>query len=195
MEEKKVMFVDTETSGFISNKIPYNHPAQAWIVQLGWVYGTSEANFAECNLMLRSNGRTMNPKAQEIHGITTAQCDQGLDEIEALSVFNRYVAVADLVVAHNYAFDSKFIFQANQRAGYAQAAEKFLALPYVDTKKAGTALCGLTNVKGHTKPPKLTELYAELFGQELDQEHGALSDALALKYCYYGLIEKGELEL
>lgn len=195
MEEKKVLFVDTETSGFISNKIPYNHSSQAWIVQLGWVYGTSEANFAECNLMLKANGRTMNPKAQEVHGITTAQCDQGLEELEAMSVFNRYAGAADLIVAHNYAFDSKFICQANKRAGYNHAAENFLNIPYVDTKKAGTKLCDLKNVKGHAKPPKLTELYAELFGQEFNQEHGALSDALALKYCYYGLIEKGELEL
>ncbi len=134
--------------------------------------------------------RSQNSEAQAIHGISTEDTLLALKEPEVMRFFYRYVLLADVVVAHNYAFDSKFIAQALQRTDSDWAAKEFLSKPYIDTKKSGTPLCQLTNIKGHAKPPKLTELYSYLFDQEFSQMHGALSDATALRYCFYEMINR-----
>jgi DNA polymerase III epsilon subunit-like protein len=209
MKDLKTLFIDTETSGFIQNKYDAKHPHQAWVVQLGWVFRTHTNIIAEANFLISAmiNGqaakeetfndpiiRTIHPEAQKVHGISVADSLVGLREEDVFRFFSRYVEQADLIVAHNYSFDSKFIAQALERTDSKRAADAFLAIPHIDTKTVGKPICGLFDKAGRAKPPKLIELYEHLFLQPFDQSHGALSDALAMSYCYYEMIEKGLLD-
>jgi len=72
-DSKKYFFFDTETSGFISKSLPFDHPDQAWLVQIGAVLCTETEILNSLNVIIKANGRTMNSHAEAIHGISIAQ--------------------------------------------------------------------------------------------------------------------------
>ncbi len=192
------LFFDTETSAFMSKKIPYDDPDQAWCVQIGAVLSTADEILAELNVLIQANGRTMNYHAQKIHGITIEQADaDGLPEHEACGKFAELLMQNPRIVCHNFSFDWPFVYQMMQRNLEALSAEhrsrfyceydNFCTMKdskiktYVDAR----------NVKGHKKAPKLIELYQKLFECEFENAHDAMADIQATRRCYYELITRG----
>ena len=73
--QTKILFFDTETSDFIRKALPANDPFQAWAVQIGAILASPEQDFGQMNVIIRANGRSMNPYAQEVHGISVERAD------------------------------------------------------------------------------------------------------------------------
>ena len=112
----KVLFFDTETSDFIKKALSANDPEQAWTVQIGAILASQEEEFDQMNVIIKSNGRSMNYYAQEVHGITIERADQeGIEELEAAERFGLMLREADLVVCHNFAFDWNYVYQMMER--------------------------------------------------------------------------------
>ena len=194
----KVLFFDAETSDFIKKALSANDPEQAWTVQIGAILASQEEEFDQMNIIIKSNGRSMNYYAQEVHGITIERADQeGIDELEAAEQFGLMLRRADLVVCHNFAFDWNYVYQMMERnleelSDLARSAF-YLDLPNHCTMKdkAVVKMCGLKNKAGRAKWPKLTELHEHLFGKRFDGAHDAYADISATKRCFFELVNRG----
>jgi len=193
---KQCLFFDTETSGFITKSKSAKDPDQAWIVQLVGVLCEDKEIINSVNVIIKANGRSMNPHAQAIHGISPEQADRdGLDEPEALGLFADLLVKNPMRVCHNYAFDSVFLDQLFERnmdvLSDEHRSKYFLQFPHFCTMTDPRIkkFCNAKDKKGSVKNPKLIELYTKLFDQDFEKQHDALADALALRSCYYKLKE------
>ena len=195
---EKILFFDTETSGFIKKDLPIDDPDQAWCVQIGAILATEEEELESMNLLIQPAGRSMNPFAEEVHGISLEYAEEnGLPELEVTEAFGRLVRKADKIVCHNYDFDWKYVCHMMERnldnlSDEARSAF-YLDLPGQCTMKdkAVVKFCGLKNKAGKPKWPKLVELHEKLFGEAFDGAHDAYADISATARCYFELIKRG----
>ena len=192
------LFFDTETSGFLSKKLPFDDRSQAWCVQIGAVLSTQEEIISDLNILIQANGREMNYHAQKIHGISIEKADaEGLPEFEATKAFAELLKESPLIVCHNYDFDWPFVYQMMQRnldelddfsrSRFYIEYESFCTMKNPKVKTFVDA----RNVKGHKKFPKLIELHQKLFNSDFENAHDAMADILATRKCYYELINQG----
>ncbi len=196
-EETKILFFDTETSGFISKALAANDPKQAWTVQIGALLATKEKQLDKMNTIIQSNGREMNYHAQKVHGISPEKADEeGIPELEAAEQFGLLLRQADLVVCHNYDFDWKFVQQLMERNIDEMSDEArsafYLDLPGYCTMKDKkiVTFCGLKNKAGRPKWPKLIELHEILFEESFDGAHDAFADITATARCFFELVDR-----
>ncbi len=202
IEEAKVLFFDTETSGFIKKAIPADDPEQAWCVQIGAILATQTEDLGKMNTIIQSNGREMGYRAEKVHGISAEKADaDGVPELTAAEEFGMLLRQADLVVCHNFDFDWKFVQQMLERNMEKMSDEArsafYLDLPNFCTMKDKTVkkFVQAKNVKGHLKWPKLIELHEKLFNCGFDGAHDAFADIVATKNCFYKLVEQDVVEV
>ena len=200
--QTKVLFFDTETSGFINKALPASDPAQAWTVQIGAILANMEEDFDQMNVIIKSYGRSMNPFAEQVHGISSEHADEvGIEEVEAAENFGLLLRQADLVVCHNHTFDWNYVNQLMERnidnlSDLARSAF-YLDLPSFCTMKDKKIVkfCGLKNKTGKPKWPKLIELHEILFGEAFEGAHDAYADIAATKRCFFELVNRNIVEL
>jgi DNA polymerase III epsilon subunit-like protein len=201
-DDTKILFFDTETSGFIKKDLTFDHPDQAWTVQIGAILANQNDDFAKINTIIKANGRSMNPFAQEIHGISPEKADaEGVDELMAAEEFGLMLYQADLMVCHNLDFDWKYVTQLMERNIDKMSDEArsafYLDLPGYCTMrdKAVVKFCGLKNKANKPKWPKLIELHEILFKETFDGAHDAFADISATKRCFFALLDLGIITL
>ena len=201
-DDTKILFFDTETSGFIKKALSAEHPDQAWAVQIGAILADKDKDLAKMNTIIKANGRSMNPFAQEVHGISVERADaEGVEELEAAEEFGLLLRQADLMVCHNLAFDIKYVRHLMERntdnlSDEARSAF-YLDMPGYCTMqdKAVVKFCGLINKANRPKWPKLSELHEILFEESFDHEHDAFADITATKRCFFALLDLGIITL
>lgn len=190
----KYTFFDTETSGFPFKQLGSAHPNQARILQLAAIQ--TDEFFKEINrlytLIKLPQGKKINEGAFKKHGKTWEMCDaQGRKSLEVFTEFNELLRTSNVLVAHNFAFDSTMIdieFDRNEILQY-----------NVDraycTMELMTSICQLPHKKKNSfgrkyKWPKLIESYKHCFGKEFDGQHDAMADVNACMEIFRWLIEQ-----
>ena len=197
-ELQKILFFDTETSGFIRKALSSDDPEQAWCIQIGALLATEEESLDELNLLIKPVGRYMHPKAEEVHGISVEYAEEnGLPEVEVAEKFGLLLRQADKIVCHNYDFDWKYVVHMMERnvdnlSDEARSAF-YLDLPSQCTMKdkAVVKFCNLKNKANRPKWPKLIELHDILFDESFDGAHDAFADITATARCYFELVRLG----
>ena len=197
------LFYDTETSGFISGKKTFDDPTQAFAVQLGALLCDEEGNeLAEVNQIIKSNGRFIDPRTIDIHGITDEISEEkGIEENIVLEEYALLLEDEPTRVCHNAKFDEKFLAQMFQRnmgklSDYSRSRYFLESTIFCTMQDKGIKKwCDLKNVKGHIKPPKLTELYHLLFEKSFEDEHTAMADTRATKECFFELKKRGIIKI
>lgn len=186
------LFFDTETSGLPKDSLALDDLAQPYMVQLGLILSDKDEIHHKVNLIVKADGREMNPYAQKIHGITVERSDKvGFAPQIILNILREFLHKADLIVSHNYSFDAKIIKIACALTGDTTTHELFNNTPYFCTMKESTDICQLPKKRGKGfKYPKLEELHEFLLNRSFENAHDALGDALAMRDCYYALIER-----
>lgn len=175
------LFFDTETTGFKHGDfIPE-------IVQIGAILQDIDTRrvLAELNVIVR----TENPIPEEvskIHGITDDLAGRfGLTNKLAEQVFSAIVDKADLIVAHNLAFDIGII-----EGVWPVANIKIESRQHFCTMLNSVDLVGIPKSHGGgNKWPKLMEAYKHFFGDEFDGAHDAMADVRACRDVYFKLHE------
>ena len=193
------LFFDTETSGFMSKKTDFDHPDQAWCVQIGAILGNAEEDHTQVlDVLIKANGRFINYHAQEIHGISVEKADaEGIPEAEACAKFAELLISTPTIVCHNFDFDWPFVYQMMQRnleeLSDTHRSRFYCEYPSFCTMKNPQikTYVDARNVKGHKKVPKLIELYQKLFNEDFENAHDAMADIQATRRCYYELITRG----
>lgn len=185
------LFFDTESTGFLKKEFAPDHPQQGRICQLGAIVTDIHENtIAELNVLIKPDGWTIPSDVTAIHGISNEMCQHyGIPIRAALQMFERFVRMSELIVAHNIAFDKGII--ANEVLIMGEKDKPFeTVVPAARcfcTMEATTDICRLPGKFGRYKWPKLQEAYVHFFGHEFKSAHDAMSDVRACKRIYFEL--------
>lgn len=187
-----VLFFDTETNGLPSN---FRDPAQViatWpaLVQIAWQlrrYTPDE----EAGALVEIDQRVVRPAADikwnegalQVHGITRERAEASGEPLATvMDAFFAAAGRADVLVAHNMAFDRTIVESELYRAG--DYSRRWPTALYC-TQTATTALCQLPGFRGQFKFPKLVELHRFLFRADGDFEwHSAQGDVACMVACF-----------
>lgn len=190
-----ILFIDCETTGKpIDYKASYED-VNNWprVTQLAWNLSDQEGNtIAQRQHLIKPDGWEI-PKEQFFidNNMSTERCDEEgwpiVGELEALLFAKND---ADVLVAHNLAFDHRVIWAEFLRNGL----EPKRGMHKICTMMKSTNFCKLPGTRGY-KWPKLTELHNILFAKDFEGAHDALADVLAMKDCFFELIRLGVITL
>lgn len=195
----KVLVFDTETTGLPENGVSiYDKSKWPYIIQLSYIL----YDISENSALIKNNYIKIDPSiiiSQEsfaIHNISREILDmQGINIVDALKDFNEYLKLCDVVVGHNISFDKRLIFVECFRHNIKQYFTQFVNNEKQNksefcTMKNTTDFCKLERLsktnKVYNKSPKLSELYALLFPNELLPKdlHNSLIDVTMTLRCY-----------
>ncbi len=175
---------DTETGGFPSKKISVIHPDQPPTVQLGAMLVTREWVIAELSVVIACDDRKLNPHAVAVHGMDRDFCNRyGIRPGQATSAFLALMDKADVLVCHNFDFDSQMIEMLIATHEPERLKDFYQKSNYCTMKKT-TMLCNIPGRYGKPKWPKLEELHKFLFDETFDGAHDAMVDVRATVRCF-----------
>lgn len=190
-----ILFFDTETTGFVQDRLPVDHPDQPYIVQLAAELTEDDGEPVAGFSFIIDPGIgeiTIPAKASDVHGITDERAVAlGVSSEFALGAFTHLYQRADLVVAHNIKFDRAVIETAISRH-----YRKIMPLrkPLFCTMEAATPIVNLPPTErmiaagfNKPKPPKLEECIRHFFDENLEGAHDALIDVRACSRVYFHL--------
>lgn len=181
-----ILFFDTETTGKASFKRPFDHPCQPHIVQLGALLTEDDGTErGVLDAIIKPDGWTIPKEASDVHGITDEIAERcGIPLISAMSVFSNLLRRAEVLVAHNLAFDNLIVSAAFQRIGKESVLKE---IKKFCTMQATTPICKLPGSYGDFKWPKLTEAHFHFFGTHVEGAHDAMTDVRACKRIFFEL--------
>lgn len=196
MKAQWILAVDCETNDKPRDFRGADDDLDCWprLVQIGMVMANASDGRIVCQSegLIRSRGEWGIARgAQAVHGITTEDCDRFGSPIEhCIAAFAWLARKADIVVAHNMAFDWPVLLCESIRVGD--------PLPEDPGKRActmqlGTEVCRIPSASGNAgyKWPRMNELHQHLFGEGFDGAHSALADASACLRCYLEMRRQG----
>lgn len=188
----KIMFFDTETTGF-------NPPAilQIWIII--WEYEPDGTIIKEESIDLLFNpNEKISESASAIHGFTKDKVENEPLFKTFLPKFVEYVKEVDMVVWHNVQFDIsaiefeiKRLFKEKGK-DFDEKVFDFLRKMKEKSKCTMLSTVDFCKIQGPRwyKWPKLLELHEILFNKTFDCAHNAMADIQATRDCYFEILRK-----
>lgn len=185
-----ILFFDTETTGFVQHRLPDDDASQPHLVQIAAKLTDDGGAIINQFSLIVNPGVPIPPRAAEVHGITdNLAMAQGIPEASAFRLFCFLLDRADLVVAHNAAFDLAVMRCLAAREGTGlRPVETFC------TMETATPIVNLPPTEkmvaaGIMKPksPKLEECVRHFFNEALDGAHDALIDVDACARVFFHL--------
>ncbi len=192
---------DTETTGFFNEAHPAGSPIQPHICQLGAELCTEDGRVvASMNLLVKPHNWGVPPQAQEVHGISTAMCEQyGLPLTTVMGMFGTLVRRAKLAVFFRRVFDHGMIWTELIRSERAQELADYLALPGFCAMEASIPVMKLPPTQkmihagfgGKPKTPNLQEAHEFYCGSKFDDAHDAFADVQATRRVFFEMKKRG----
>jgi DNA polymerase III epsilon subunit-like protein len=200
----KVLVFDTETTGLPQRneqgRSPSIYESHLWphIIQLSYILYDTNTHKMLVNhdhVIKLSEDVEISEKSVEMHGITRERSmREGMDIHEALELFHICMLSADMVIAHNLAFDRQMILVEcirNNRPGpfKFKTPEQFFC-----TMKSTVELCRIEaiskkNGEKYFKYPTMSELHEHLFHECPQNTHNSLVDILICLRCFVYIID------
>ena len=184
MTVNTILVFDTETTGLLpKNKVDIEN--LPYVVQISWVIYDLELKHVikEKDFIVKVNNHISN---SDIHGINDLiSQEKGVDIGGVMKEFICDMNEVDLLICHNYGFDSKMIEIELLRLKRNLEIKLFKKRPYYCTMMETIDFCGLeSNFYGTYKWPKLCELYELMFDCQFENMHNSLADVNATLRCY-----------
>lgn len=186
-----VLFFDTETTGFVKDRLPIDHPDQPHIVQLAAQLCADDGDILGGFSLIVNNRVPIPEQASAVHGITEEiAAAYGATPATAIGMFRLLLDRADIAVAHNIKFDKAIVEIAIGRLGMDVAFDK----PLFCTMDAASPIINLPPTErmvaagiNKPKPPKLEEAIRFFFNEPLDGAHDAMVDVIGCRRVYFHL--------
>lgn len=187
-----ILFFDVETAG-----LPLNYKAPVsdvnnWprLVQIGWILCSSSGEvMGKQEFVIRPEGFVIPEGASNIHGVTQdIAISQGVPVAYILERFAEVVAMSNVIVGHNIAFDMNIVGAEFLRF---KGSNDLEGKPTICTMNTSTEFCKLPGKFGKYKWPQLGELYQVLFKTEMGAAHTALQDIENTLKCFFELRRLG----
>lgn len=187
-----LLFVDTETSGLPKDwHAPYDMPGNwPYIVQLAWVvYNRQGQELKRENHFIRPTDYEVSSKSREIHGISDEFLRREGHSRAAVmrTLLDDLQQYRPLVISHFMQLDYHMLSLGFQRAGLPNLLKQLPVFCTMLTTNRFTLPVG-------QKYLRLSELYKRLFQEPQQDEHDALSDALATARCFFVMYERGDIQ-
>lgn len=186
---KRIFIFDTETTGFLNQG---SELVQFAGHVMGWD-GKRATTLMELSTLVKHEKESP-PAALNIHGITKNLAEHGITAKACAQWYINQLTKADIVVAHNLAFDAPLMKEVIVREG--------LAIPAINkqticTMKVTTPLCKIPKPNGREgyKWPKLEEALAILCDHSITDAHDALGDVRSTRILLLKLLELGHVKL
>ena len=108
------VIIDTETTGLPRDRRGRIDDSSNWphIVQLSWILYDNETNrlFKSNDIIGIDDSVEISKESIAVHGITRKRCrDEGIPIRSAIIKFQKAMADANVVIAHNLEFDKKLM--------------------------------------------------------------------------------------
>lgn len=190
MRDLKIMFLDSETTGVINMRTPYDD-LTVWphVVQLAYTIAlyTPDAGLQvvkKCNYYIKPSGFTITPESFKIHKLSQEFLEaNGKSVQEVMTQFIQDFSEVDVCCAHNSIFDMKMIKAEFLRL---QIPRHLREIPWIDTMWYGQQFRKFLG-KG-SKWPKLDELYQDIYHRAPEEIlHTADGDVEVLMNIFLGL--------
>lgn len=208
------LIFDTETTGMVRFREPYNDPSQPDLVQFGFLMvDTSDwriRNQGSFLVQLRGNSSVeIDEGAQRVHGISEQDCSHfGIEHETALDIFENLCSKADVLVGHNIRFDGIVMQTAFHRSQRSNEDSSFIDVlgskKQICTMMESINLCKLPSKTQSSsyKWPSLAEAYKFVTGGDKGEEgkslegaHDALVDSEACLEVFRYLVEHGHVSI
>lgn len=182
-----ITFFNTETTG-----VPHSYklPPEQYprIVSLAFIQTNEGKVFKTMKAIVKPEGFRVPEDSTKIHGITHAHAvEHGRELAQVMTEFGKAWRDSDLIVAHNFGFDSKIVDgEAWRLWGKYFVTNK----PHFCTMLHTTDVCCIPRHHGY-KFPKLQELHEHLFDKPFSGAHDALADVTATMNCFFELKKRG----
>lgn len=188
------IFFDTETTGIPPRPYPTVKDVELWprVVQIHWEIRdeTGAELEAPASFILRPDGFVIPDDAARVHGISQAIAEKnGHPRQKVFAQFADKVRNA-VPVAHNFDFDAPIIEAELLRLNVELPLWDF---PHICTMWQTLDFCAIPSPHspGKLKPPKLSELFQKVFGEDFSGAHDAGNDVRAMAACFYELKKRG----
>ena len=186
-----ILFFDTETTGLVDFKASPTSVNQPHLVQLGCILSANNGEeISRLSLTVKPEGYEIPDNM--VHGITNAAALKGgVRLVNVINLFANLCDIADLIVCHNYKFDSIVMQAECHRIG---VRDPFLTKKTFCTMLESTSVCCIPAKwnKGY-KWPKLEEAYEFFFNTSMEGAHNALCDVEATKKIFFALLHKNTI--
>lgn len=196
-----VLVLDSETNGLPPNSRILNKSTMAeWphMVQFSYlIYNTDTNKLVKTadHIIKIPADIDISEESYKLHNISKEKSlNHGESVVDVLNQFMYDVEGVDVVVAHNYKFDSNMIMVEMMRNN--MDIKKYMSIINTRriccTMKESTSFCNIQMIskfddKPYLKPPKLSELHEKLFGITPVNLHNSLNDAIVTLRCYIKL--------
>lgn len=183
-DQRKLLFFDTETTGFADYRRAPDAPGQPRLVQLAALLTDATGKeLAQLNVVIRPYAFEIPEAAAKVHGITTERAREiGVPLLHALIMWSDLARLADVHVCHNAEFDT-FLVRGECLGMKVDYPERST----VCTMREMTPVLRIPGKYGDYKWPNLMEAYSYCFHKGFDGAHDALADVRACKEVFFWL--------
>jgi DNA polymerase III epsilon subunit-like protein len=200
----KFLYVDCETNGLPSNYKAHFSSVSNWphAVQITFQLKEDGMLIKHVNSIIkpRANMVWSEETAKKFHGISREIAERdGRDILEVLTELRECILIADVVIAHNMAFDKTILLAEAQRVYLEkridEQGDKWLwssSTATLCTMESTTDIVKMPPFKnGKYKWPRLEELHNFLFQKNFDKPlHDSNNDVECLVKCHEELMSK-----
>lgn len=191
----KLLFLDTETTGFWRKELALNDDEQPHVVEFAGILSDLDGTeHATVDLIVSPKGWEIPKDASDIHGITQERAEKfGVSSRLMLSCANHMAATATIVICHNVDYDIPVIRSEIARA---DVSDVFATTPTFCTMKALEPVLKIPSkyewAKGY-KWPTLTECHEHYFGEPFENAHNGLADVRATMKIFFEALRRGDI--
>lgn len=173
---------DTETTGLFKKGSDYTKTSNfknARLVSISWIISRGGSIIEQSYYIIKPDNFIISEESIKIHGITQEYAEKnGIEIKKILELFYNSIKRCTTIIAHNIIFDETIIKAELFRYNFLDIITEF------DTKHK---ICTMIKGKEYMqlkKYPKLGELYAFLYNEEIKNAHCALDDTQNCFKCY-----------
>jgi DNA polymerase-3 subunit alpha len=156
------------------------------IVSIGWILGNYKGEIENKGYhIIKPDNWKSSKEAENVHNLSHDTLEKdGILLRDALNMFVIDLTQATHILGHNVMFDFNILKSESIRYGFTDIIEQLDNKSILCTMKIGKKYLN------KNRCPRLVNLYKQLFDEEADDAHNALSDALYSYKCYVKMINE-----
>ena len=181
-----LLVYDVETNGLTNHKRPADHPSQPRMCTLSALMCEDDGRYIQgIDLRVKPEEWVVPDEIAKIHGLTTEDLEAtGVPIKDVMVLFEKWVRMADLRIAHNIIFDNKIYRGEARRLGLEDHFDKSKDFCTMQNARRVMKAAGQTL----RYAPKLGVAYEFFTGKTFENAHQGLADTHACKQVYLGII-------
>ena len=191
----KFLLFDTSANGQPTNYKASYRDTVNWprMIHLAWQLMNEKGQIlASRNDLIQPNGFSVPSAIEKRHKVSMADLkERGIPIEESIEAFMKVVPEADMVFAHNLAFNQGVVTAEADRA---DIIERLSSADNYCLMQESTYYCGLAGKRGQFKWPSLPELHTRIFGKSYNNPSHAEADLNALARCFIVMYKTKVLE-